>query len=223
MLREERYSDNEESLRMSFEGLRSKIWTALPGIVQSFDAVAQTAVVQPTIRAVVRNPDGSTQSVALPLLLDCPVFFPAGGGCTLTFPVKEGDECLMVFASRCIDAWWQSGGVQEQAEFRMHDLSDGFCYVGFSSKPAVISNISTTAAQLRSDNGAGYVEVDPDGKIRVQGTDIVLHASHSYSWDVGGFGERWTALGDNKWEHRTWQTGAIITGVSLPINPPEGP
>ena len=29
--------------------------------------------------------------------------FPGGGGFALTFPVAAGDECLVVFASRCID------------------------------------------------------------------------------------------------------------------------
>jgi phage baseplate assembly protein V len=58
---------------------------------------------------------------------------------------------------------------------------------------------------------------------RIEASDIALHASQSYSWDVAGFGERWTAQGGGAWEHKTWQTGAVVTSVSLPINPPEGP
>jgi hypothetical protein len=84
--------------------------TALPGVVAGFDPVAMTVSVQPAIKGRVTSPDGSTRSVALPLLVDVPVFFPRGGGFTLTFPVKSGDECLVVFSSRCMDAWWQSGG-----------------------------------------------------------------------------------------------------------------
>jgi len=101
------------------------------------------------------------QWVALPLLLDCPVVFPRGGGCTLTFPVAEDDECLVVFASRCIDAWWSAGGVQVQSEFRMHDLSDGFAIPGPYSQATKISNISTTAAQLRSNDGEAYLQLNP--------------------------------------------------------------
>jgi phage baseplate assembly protein gpV len=119
-----------------------------------------TCTVQPAINGQVRDESGALTGVELPLLVDCPVQFPAGGGCTLTFPVKAGDECLVVFSSRCIDAWWQSGGVQVQPELRMHDLSDGFALLGFRSQPRVIGNISTTAAQLRTDDGAAFVEVN---------------------------------------------------------------
>ena len=78
-------------LAVAFNGLQSKLWTALPGIIQSFDAAAMTCTVQPAIQALVRDEVGSLASVDLPLLLDCPVQFPAGGGCTLTFPVKPND------------------------------------------------------------------------------------------------------------------------------------
>jgi hypothetical protein len=165
MLQVERVNDNQEALRFALEGHQAQIWTALPGIIQSFDADAIICVVQPAIQAQVSAPNGSTQWVNLPLLLDCPVVFPRGGGCTLTFPIAEGDECLVVFASRCIDAWYTSGGVQTQAEFRMHDLSDGFVLPGPFSQAQKISAISTSTAQLRSNDGSTYVELDPNGKV----------------------------------------------------------
>lgn len=165
MLQLERVNDNQEALRLALEGHQAQVWTALPGIIESFNAAALTCTVQPAIKAQVRAPDGSTQWVALPLLLDCPVVFPRGGGCTLTFPVAQGDECLVVFASRCIDAWYTSGGVQVQSEFRMHDLSDGFALPGPFSQATKIANVSTTKTQLRSNDGSTYTELDPNGQI----------------------------------------------------------
>ncbi|MDR8345712.1 hypothetical protein FPK41_22485, partial [Acinetobacter baumannii] len=88
-----------------------------------------TAVVQPAIKGAEKDESGAEVSVNLPLLVDVPVVFPRGGGCTLTFPVKPGDECLVIFADRCIDFWWQSGGIQEPVDERMHDFSDAFCIV----------------------------------------------------------------------------------------------
>lgn len=159
--------DPLEWLSIALGSLQSKLWTAMPGIIQSFDAAAMTCVVQPAIQALVRDESGALTTANLPLLLDCPVQFPAGGGCTLTFPVATGDECLVVFASRCIDAWWQSGGIQAQAELRMHDLSDGFALLGFRSQPRVIGAVSTNAAQLRSDDGETFVEVAPGGTVAI--------------------------------------------------------
>lgn len=137
----------------------SALRVSMPGIVQSFDPDTVTVVVQPAIKGYEPDSNGINQSTTLPLLVDVPVVFPRGGGCTLTFPVKAGDECLVVFADRCIDFWWQNGGVQEPVDDRMHDLSDAFCIVGPQSQAQKISGISTSAAQLRTDDGAAFVEV----------------------------------------------------------------
>lgn len=165
MLQTERIDDPQLALRTALSGHQAAIWTALPGIIESFDADAITAVVQPAIKGQLRAKDGSTSQITLPLLLDVPVVFPRGGGCALTFPLARGDECLVVFASRCIDGWWTSGGIQAQAEFRMHDLSDGFAIPGPWSQATKIGGISTSTTQLRSDDGSTYVELDPGGKV----------------------------------------------------------
>ncbi|QLL11695.1 Gp138 family membrane-puncturing spike protein [Pseudomonas chlororaphis] len=159
----ERMNDPVVGLTVALGGWQSKMQTAIPGIIQSFNTDnpdSMTCTVQPAISGQVRDETGALIGVELPLLVDCPVQFPAGGGCTLTFPVKPGDECLVVFSSRCIDSWWQSGGIQAQADLRMHDLSDGFALLGFRSQPRVIGSISGTAAQLRTDDGAAFIEVD---------------------------------------------------------------
>ncbi|WP_115075654.1 Gp138 family membrane-puncturing spike protein [Ralstonia mannitolilytica] len=160
----ERWDDPEEALRVALDGLRSGLWTSMPGIIQSFNAGAVTATVQLAIKGIVHAPDGTAQFVNMPLLVDVPVHFPRGGGCTLTFPVAKGDECLVVFAARCIDGWWQSGGVQAPMDPRIHDLSDGFAFVGFFSQATKIGGISTASTQLRSNDGATYIDLNPSTK-----------------------------------------------------------
>lgn len=160
MDRRERNTTLSEAILAAFQGLKAEIWNALPGIIQSFDPAKMTAVVQPSIQALWRDPLGNQTWQTMPLCLDVPVMFPGGGGCTMTFPLVEGDECLLIFASRCIDAWWQSGGIGVQAEMRMHDLSDGFCLPGPRSQPRVLSGISTSALQIRSDDGSAFIEMN---------------------------------------------------------------
>ncbi|EFC2021206.1 translation initiation factor IF-2 [Escherichia coli] len=154
-----RSGDLSATLSSEREITKEQIKVAMPGIIQSFDPDSVTAVVQPGIRCVQRNNDGIVSTSEYPQLVDVPVVFPRGGGCTLTFPVKPGDECLLVFSDRCIDFWWQNGGVQEPVDPRQHDLSDAFAIVGPQSQAHKIANISTTAAQLRTDDGAAFVEV----------------------------------------------------------------
>jgi hypothetical protein len=156
------------------------VWTALPGVVKKFDAAKMTCEIEPTIQALVRSADGSSAWVTIPVLVDCPVVFPSGGGFTLTFPVKPGDEALVIFASRCIDAWWQSGGVQPQADLRLHDLSDGFALIGPRSQPRVLSPAgSTGGVELRNDARTAYVRIDDSA-------NVVVHTSANATVTAAG-------------------------------------
>lgn len=176
MDRLERVASLQVSASDALRAARAEVWTALPGILQSFSPEKMTAVVQPAIQARVQQRDGSWENVSLPLLVDCPVVFPGGGGFLLTFPLAEGDEVLVVFAKNCVDAWWQQGGVQPQAEVRMHDLSDGFAIPRVWSQVTKPGDLSTTATQLRTADGVAYLELGPDGivllapKVRMRNT-----------------------------------------------------
>lgn len=145
-----RSGDLAETFKSERETTKNQIRVALPGIVQSFDPGAVTAVVQPAIRSVETDNDGNRITKNYPLLVDVPVVFPRGGGCTLTFPVKAGDECLVIFADRCIDFWWQNGGVQEPVDDRVHDLSDAFCIVGPQSTRGKRSAVTCQAVKKHS-------------------------------------------------------------------------
>lgn len=180
------------------QAIMSAMRVSIPGIIQSFDPDAVTAVVQPAIKGVEHDESGAEVSVSLPLLVDVPVVFPRGGGCTLTFPVKEGDECLVIFADRCIDFWWQSGGIQEPVDGRMHDLSDASCIVGPQSQAKKISGISTTAAQLRTDDGSAFIELAAGGDITATTTgnttinapEIILNGNVTINGNLSqGMGE----------------------------------
>jgi Phage protein Gp138 N-terminal domain len=161
MLQLERVNDSEESLRVALKGHQTNLWTALPGTVQSYNAAQGTCTVQPTIQALATNDLGVQSWVDLPLLVDVPVIYMGGGAFVATFPITAGDEALVIFSSRCIDGWWQNGGVQPQAELRMHDLSDGFALIGPRSLANSISDVSTSTAQLRSLDGSTYFEIAP--------------------------------------------------------------
>lgn len=117
--------------------LASTMHFALPGIVQSFDPVTQTAEILPAVHDRLR--DGSV--VELPLLRDVPVFFPGGSASALTFPVSAGDECLVIFADACIDEWY-AGTDPAESSSRRHDLSDAFAFVGFRSRANALTDFS---------------------------------------------------------------------------------
>lgn len=206
MRREERLDDPEESLRIALESAQANIWTALPGVVTAVDLSKQTVSVQPSVQGSISAPDGSSQSVNLPMLVDVPVVWPRAGGFAVTFPIKAGDEVLVVFASRCIDSWWQSGGVGAQAESRMHDLSDGFAILAPTSQAKKLNNVQSDGVEMRNEARDTYIKLT-DGTIYIKG-NIVHEGNNTQTGDLSRTG---TSTQTGK---ATVQGGMAVSGGS---------
>lgn len=196
MNRAQLLNDNEEGLRLALDGRQACIWTACPGIVTAVDFATMTVSVQPAIKGSVEQEDGTVLSVNLPVLINVPIVFPSAGGFLITLPLAVDDEVLVVFASRCIDAWWQSGGIQLAMEARMHDLSDGFAIPGPRSQPNVVGSISSSGAQIRNDAGTTYVEIAADGKIKlVTPSEVAITGNLKVSGTINAVGEVSSGVG----------------------------
>lgn len=168
----QRTSSQDAAHAAQIETRLKNLHTCVPGIIVSFDPAKQTAQVQPTIQRLFTEKG----AVNLPVCVDVPVVFPAGGLFALTFPVAANDECILWFSERCIDLWFTYGGVRPPAEYRLHDLSDGMALVGLSSMPRVLTAFQTSHAELRNRartfritvTSAGDIElVNPAGSIKL--------------------------------------------------------
>ena len=190
----------EQRLRM-FDKYGIDLRVAAPAIVKSVDYAKQTLTCQLAIRERMNDGKGNLTWIEIPELLDVPFLVYSGGGYCLTLPIKPGDDCLVIFGDNCIDAWWQSGGVQNQIERRRHDLSDGFAIVGFRSQPGVVSNYSSNTAQLRNKDGDAYIEIS--------GSTINIHGAGGVNIDGG------TTIDDRVFlshTHTGVQSGGSTTG-----------
>lgn len=146
----------EEAAAVAAKAVQKDIHTAMPGIIDEYQPGAQTVTVRPAIRRIFI----SQGSVALPPCLDVPVFFPSGGELVQTWPIKKGDECLLVVSERAIDSWFDKGDVQDPSEYRLHDLSDCFAFVGFSSKPRFLPAVNEEAMEIRTRDGELRFRID---------------------------------------------------------------
>lgn len=166
------------------DDIKANIRCAIPAVVESYNPTQRTIVAQPTIMEVVNGDTGTSTNIPLPLLQDVPVVFPAAGGFQITFPINIGDECLIIFADRCIDGWWQNSGIQVQQDVRLHDLSDGFAIFGPKSLP----NLGTTSTTA--------MIIDGPGNVLIKGLDIVTidsnlsslitaYNSHTHTVQIG--------------------------------------
>lgn len=182
MERSQLLNDPEQALRIAMDGQQSGLWTALPCIVTKVNWSELTVEAQPVIQGQVTDENGNKSFVNLPVLGNVPIVFPSAGPFALTLPIAPGDEVLVVFASRCIDSWWQNGSTytenpdgppvvqtQQPMENRMHDLSDGFAFPARMSQPKAkqISSPSQTNARLTTVDGSCFLEITPGGAINL--------------------------------------------------------
>ncbi|QCA04112.1 Gp138 family membrane-puncturing spike protein [Pantoea vagans] len=203
----------QQSMKVLADSIFSSLRVSLPGIIESFDPKSCTCTVQPALRGQLTDSSGNYSSSALPLLVDVPVIFPRGGGCTITFPIAAGDECLVIFSDRCIDFWWQNGGVQETVDPRMHDLSDAFAIVGPQSQAKKISDITTTSVQIRTDDGASFIELKQDGNVNITTALLTVNGDVKVNGSVTSTGDQMAAgISQTGHMHSGVQKGESITG-----------
>lgn len=154
----ERIKNQTDLFRRMMNAENINLRVAMPGLIQLFNTDTQTATVQLAIRERI-NINGTPEWTDIPLLVDVPILFPRAGGYSITFPVQQGDECLVVFADCCYDAFWQSGGIQNQVDRRRHDLSDGLAIITKISQPGRLTGVSTDSLQIRNDAGTAVIEI----------------------------------------------------------------
>ena len=137
-----------------------------PGRIQSFNTATKTASIQ--ILFATQLPDGSVMNY--PILVSCPVYTPQGSGGAFQAPISAGDPCLIVFADRNIDAWFQNGSAAVPFDQvggqpgRQHDISDGMAFVGFNSMADALPDYSSdelrmimNASKVAISNSTGLV------------------------------------------------------------------
>lgn len=117
------------------------------GTIESFNSENQTVEVSINyLRTYMRN--GQRVTKAYPLLLDVPVVMMTGGGATLTFPIEQGDTCVVLFNDRSISQWWASGQVAQLESNRAHALSDGMALIGIRSNVNKLTDYDENRALL---------------------------------------------------------------------------
>lgn len=153
-----------EQIQQAARKIVSEIHTAVPGKIISFNPGTGLATVQPAAKRHI--PDG--RAVSYPVISGVPVMFPSSGNglASMTFPVKEGDGCLILFAECSIDDWLQGG---ESSDPRKFDLTDAICIPGLWNSPL------TPALQYPDDvvitNSMAQIRLMPDGNIEINTTE----------------------------------------------------
>lgn len=152
--------------------LKFELRCCCPAIIKSINYDECTVIVQPVIKEKIQYGTQELKEMQLPEIQDVPLIYPSSqNGFSITFPVQINDECLLFFADTCIDAWWQSGGIQSQFEERRHDLSDCFCMPCQMSLPFK-NKVNLNALEI---NFNGDINITATGNLNLKGKIINLN------------------------------------------------
>jgi hypothetical protein len=157
----ELYGDTSQVFTRLMNNIGFNTHVALPAIVQQVDFTKLTVDVQPTIRERTVNYSNKINYINYPLLINVPIVFPQVAGFRITFPISQGDECLVVFADTAIDNWWLYGNVQNPVEQRRHDLSDGFAIFGVMNQSALedVQDVYDEGISIESSKTETYIRL----------------------------------------------------------------
>lgn len=79
--------------------------------------------------------DGKYQQKQLdyPQMIDCPVVVLSGGSAALNMPVKQGDQCVILFNDRDMNNYFAGARSGPVASSRLHSFADAIALVGLNS------------------------------------------------------------------------------------------
>lgn len=172
------YPTDNDSLRIVFKAMMGDMRFAMPGIIKSFDYDTNLAEVVPAIMRKNRIGD-KIEYTELPVIIRVPVVIPHAqqSNMMITLPIRENDECLLVFSDRFLDNFIERGGIgPPEAQGpnnlhtlpRMHHLTDAICIPGLSSLNYVIPDWNNENIEIRDRERRVYTSVGPNG---IESTD----------------------------------------------------
>ena len=179
-----------------------KQFICLAGRIVEYFPATQTATVKLSEDRTYSTPQSDDVQTGHPLLHDVPVYTSGGGTWHITFPIKEGDTCLMHFSQSGYDHWLfkdeDSAGKNTDGHpmpwtKRKFNCDDGFAQVGWNNIPRAIPEYSGTDAEFRNQDrnqrvtlledcqihiktGTTTINLKPDGDIDIN-TDANLNAT----------------------------------------------
>ena len=149
-----------------------QIYTTMPGEIVEYDAEKRSATVVLGIQMGIRQEDGTLQNKDRPIIYQCPVVFPTGGGATITWPLVKGDKVMVHFSMRCMDDWLDTGQ-RLPPRFRWkHDINDAIVVPGLTPWKEV-QPAATDGLVLEHESGI-KIRLTSAGKVAIEKGGVEL-------------------------------------------------
>lgn len=155
-----------ELLTAAVESGLLDVHTGMPGIVESYDASAQTCDVKPAIKRVIKNPGEARLVESIPIVQNVRVQWPSAGGFWITLPLRKGDYVWLTFSEASDDKFRATGQESEPDDLKRHALGDASCYPIPGPDANKCADASATNMILGKDGGA-IITIGEDGDIKI--------------------------------------------------------
>lgn len=145
--------------------------TAIPAKIQKFDAAKNMATVKPYGTFVT----GAGKKIAYPVITGVPLIFPQcpSANIEIAFPVKSGDDCLVIISEVELDAWL--GGGESDNDMRF-DLTSAVAIPGLRNK--------SSSALEEACNDNSIILKNGGVKLKVAKTGVEITGNLKVSGDV---------------------------------------
>ena len=169
--------------------------TSIPAIVDEFDLGTQRVSATPAIKARYIDPDLTIKYVDYPKITNIPLAIQSGNGISITYPIKKGDLCTLIFSQRSIDNLLLDGtktaepfvGSDSPTTYlRCMDLTDAMCFPGIITNSNPIDSYNNDAVEIRNSDASVKITVAQNGltlkqdgaTLKLNGGDVEIEATN---------------------------------------------
>lgn len=155
----------------------NKVHTAVPAMVDKYDAESVTIEALPLLNKVYK--DGHVIKFEKPIV-QVPVCFPRTKRFRFTFPLERGDGVLLLFSENCIDDWIKSGEAVSPTSFRKFSMTDAIAIPGLFA----IGKGSQISSKNKMEIVFDDIEITSDGKKISMKGDVEVTGKLTTTGDV---------------------------------------
>ena len=171
----------EQKIDLDFWRHAMKLNTCIPAIVDEFDPVTQRVSASPAIMGKYVKPDNTVEYIPCPKITNIPLAITKGAGLTITYPIKKGENCTLIFSQRSIDNFLIENGIQrpydtdspEYTTLRCMDMTDAMCFPGVITNKEAISSYDNDAIEIRNSDGETKLTVKENSLKFLQGNATI--------------------------------------------------
>jgi hypothetical protein len=164
----------EESLETIIRAFTNQVNTCLPAKIVKIHN-NQTVNVQPTVKKTITQ-DNEIKSIDYPIIPRVPVFIMSSKDYFMSFPIKEGDPCLLLFSTHSIDKYAIADNPDsiDSEDLTHHDINNAIALVGIISPATKINEISSNNFIVGKKDGSSKIIITSDNKVQIKASSVEL-------------------------------------------------